>query len=395
MVSLTLEGLPVELIEAIVGLLDFQDICALRLAGRTVSFKSSNATFRTYFSSKKLQITETSLKRFVHVTQPGQLGLWLQRLTMYDILDPDTEDAKAEDSDTTIKAAQLLTQAMENIRDRSPHGGRLSISLQIHGRNFKRKPSAKVFQMVTSALGSSKLPVHSFDVFADAYQHTWGSWCSLGFSELTTALSRGTADLSTSFQLCKKLCLSLGHCIHAVNFDNPDWDLQLPLTHDMAQQNTKSLCCFLNLCPALEELHLVWEYDDFLETAATMEELKFFNKMAVFCEFSNLKKCTLKDLRMSETALLTFFRKVPGLVHLSIDGLDLYEGEGFDGLFNLLSTTMPYLDFLRLRGLGSLSGTVHFPDEPLENLWIERSRPPPGVIRRGADARRLVTGRTS
>ncbi|PWY86558.1 hypothetical protein BO94DRAFT_86889 [Aspergillus sclerotioniger CBS 115572] len=387
----SLESFPVELIEAIVSLLDFQDICTLRLTGRTLAFKSSNAIFRTYFSSKKLQITEASLKQFVRVTQPGQLGLWLQRLTVYDILDPDPGAAIAEDPNATFEATQLLAQAMENIRDRSPHGGQFSISLQINGRNLNREAPAQVFQVVMSALGSSKLPVQSFDVFADAYGHTWGSWCSLGFSEFTTALSRGTAHLSTSFQPCKKLCLSLGHNVCGVELGK---DTQLPLIYDEARQNTKAFCDLLNLCPALEELHFVWEYDDFEESDGILEESLVLDRMAASCEFPNLKKCTWKDVRMTEPALLTFFRKVPGLVHLSIDGLDLHEGESFDGLFNLLSNTMPGLDCLRLRGLGSIEGTIHFPDEPRENWWVDRSRPPPGIIRRGADARRPFVTRT-
>ncbi|BCS09982.1 hypothetical protein ALUC_30799A [Aspergillus luchuensis] len=53
MASVTLESLPVELIEEIVAWLDFHDHCALRLTGRTISVKSSNAAFRNYFLSRK------------------------------------------------------------------------------------------------------------------------------------------------------------------------------------------------------------------------------------------------------------------------------------------------------------------------------------------------------
>ncbi|PYI07874.1 hypothetical protein BO78DRAFT_442362 [Aspergillus sclerotiicarbonarius CBS 121057] len=387
-----LEGLPVELIEAIVGWLDFQDICALRLTGRTVSFKSTNATFRSYFSSKKLQITQASLEQFVRVTRPGQLGLWLQRLTLYDIWDPEPGDTRAEDSDATLKATQLLAQGMENIRDRSPHGGQLSISLQIQpGGDGRREATPEVFHVVMSALGSTGLPVQSLDVFADAYYHHHGSWCSLGFSEITAAFSRGTAVLSTSFRQCKKLCLSMGHCLRGFDFDS---ETRLPLTYDKARQNTRSLCDLLNLCPTLEELHLVWEYDDVEETSGVVEESLFFNRVAESCEFPSLKKCTLKRTRVSETGLLSFFRKVPGLVHLSIDGMDLY-GEGeFDGLFNLLSTAMPDLDSLHLRDLYTDVGAVQFPEEPRKNWWKEKFRPYYGIIRKGPEARRPVVGRT-
>ncbi|RAL01807.1 uncharacterized protein BO80DRAFT_424183 [Aspergillus ibericus CBS 121593] len=396
MASVTLEGLPAELIEAIVSCLDFQDICALRLTTRTVSFKSTNATFRTYFSSKKLQITPASLEQFVRVTQPGQLGLWLQQLTLYDFLDQTIGQTRTEDPDDTLQLSQLLAQGMENIRDRAPHGGRLSISLQIQGSDpagllyADREATTKLFHVVMSALGSTGLPIQSLDLFADAYDHHHGSWCSLGFSEITTALSRGTAGLSTSLRQCKKLCLSMGHCLRGFDFDT---ETRLPLTYDEARQNTRSLCDLLNLCPTLEELHLVWEYDDVEETSAVVEELLFFNRIAEVCEFLILKKCTLKRIRASETGVLSFFRKIPGLVYLSIDGMDLY-GEGrFDCLLELLSTAMPQLDSLRLRGLISELGTVEFPEEPRKNWWKEKSHPFYGIMRRGPDARRPVVGR--
>ena len=57
MASLSLDDMPVELIEAIVNFLDFQNLCALRLTAHNIAEKSSSSKFRKYLKAKKLRIT--------------------------------------------------------------------------------------------------------------------------------------------------------------------------------------------------------------------------------------------------------------------------------------------------------------------------------------------------
>ncbi|KAL7661291.1 hypothetical protein ACMYSQ_000709 [Aspergillus niger] len=402
MASLTLESLPVELVEEIVAWLDFHDHCALRLTGRSVSVKSSNAAFRKYFLSKKLEIAEAPLEQFVSVTQPGRFGLWVQDLTLFASI-----ALHAEVPPASPKVFELLAQAFQNIRNDSPHNEPLSITLKVFGDGYLKAAADTMFQVTMSALRRSGLPIRAFNAFAEGYSHTYGGRCSFPFSEIPDALFGGsTADLTrlaTAFQPCKKIGLSLAHYIHNLDYIRPresplrpDNLFELPPSYEEARENTRSLPHLLNLCPTLEELHLVWEYDDFEETAGVREELYFFERVVASCQFQGLKKCTLSDIRMSEATLMTFFRQLTRLVHLDLTFI--YLDGNFDGLFRLLSTAMPELNYLHLRSLYSSSGTVRFLHEPRNNIVRSPSCRPSRaqiLIRRGADARRPVITRTS
>ncbi|GLA23329.1 hypothetical protein AnigIFM63326_007919 [Aspergillus niger] len=378
MASLTLESLPVELVEEIVAWLDFHDHCALRLTGRSVSVKSSNAAFRKYFLSKKLEIAEAPLEQFVSVTQPGRFGLWVQDLTLFASI-----ALHAEVPPASPKVFELLAQAFQNIRNDSPHNEPLSITLKVFGDGYLKAAADTMFQVTMSALRRSGLPIRAFNAFAEGYSHTYGGRCSFPFSEIPDALFGGsTADLTrlaTAFQPCKKIGLSLAHYIHNLDYIRPresplrpDNLFELPPSYEEARENTRSLPHLLNLCPTLEELHLVWEYDDFEETAGVREELYFFERVVASCQFQGLKKCTLSDIRMSEATLMTFFRQLTRLVHLDLTFI--YLDGNFDGLFRLLSTAMPELNYLHLRSLYSSSGTVRFLHEPRNNI-CDQERP--------------------
>ncbi|TPR01847.1 Got1/Sft2-like family protein [Aspergillus niger] len=378
MASLTLESLPVELVEEIVAWLDFHDHCALRLTGRSVSVKSSKAAFRKYFLSKKLEIAEAPLEQFVSVTQPGRFGLWVQDLTLFASI-----ALHAEVPPASPKVFELLAQAFQNIRNDSPHNEPLSITLKVFGDGYLKAAADTVFQVTMSALRRSGLPIRAFNAFAEGYSHTYGGRCSFPFSEIPDALFGGsTADLTrlaTAFQPCKKIGLSLAHYIHNLDYIRPresplrpDNLFELPPSYEEARENTRSLPHLLNLCPTLEELHLVWEYDDFEETAGVREELYFFERVVASCQFQGLKKCTLSDIRMSEATLMTFFRQLTRLVHLDLTSI--YLDGNFDGLFRLLSTAMPELNYLHLRSLYSSSGTVRFLHEPRNNI-CDQERP--------------------
>ncbi|XRM41527.1 hypothetical protein ABZX51_004789 [Aspergillus tubingensis] len=354
MASVTLESLPVELIEEIVAWLDFHAHCALRLTGRTISVKSSNATFRNYFLSKKLEIAEAPLEQFVGVTQPGRFGLWVQDLILYTSIALHTEEVPP----VSPRVFELLVQGFANIHNNSPHDEPLSITLKVFGDGYLGALTDRVFQVTMSALKSSGLPLRSLDAFADGYSHTYGGRCSFPFGEIPAVFGGSTADLTrlaAAFQPCKKIGLSLAHHIHKIDFlrprgspSRPGDDFELPPSYEEARENTRSLAHLLNLCPTLEELHLVWEYDDFDETAG-------------------LTRLVRLDLK---------------LIH--VDG-------HFDGLFRLLSTAMPELNYLRLQYLYSSSGTIYFPHEPRDNfVRSPLSRSAQRLIRRGVDARRPV-----
>ncbi|RAL14246.1 uncharacterized protein BO97DRAFT_422677 [Aspergillus homomorphus CBS 101889] len=238
-----------------------------------------------------------------------------------------------------------------------------------------------------SAIERTGLPVQSLeslDVFAEGYNHRRGSPCSISFSEFTAALSHSIPGLAISFQQCRTFCLSLGHHIQIEIQGGKCIPVDTAGLQRSPSRDQSSLQPAASLSH-LEELYLAWEYNDLEETAGILDQLLFFNHVAGACIFPHLKRCTFINLRMSETALMTFFRGVPRLTHLTMDHIFLRgEYTGYTGLFELLSTTMLDLDCLRLRSLYSSSG-MQYPDELKQKRW--------DIHRTGADAKRLVVAK--
>ena len=120
----SLEGLPNEVIDSIVALSDLGDICSLRLCSRTLATKATQVHFKSYFLSRHVDITDNSLREFVHLTQPGWLGCLIQHLVLVGVVN-DTEGLEDEirelrerwcceeeydDRDWTTKVEQDLKQ---------------------------------------------------------------------------------------------------------------------------------------------------------------------------------------------------------------------------------------------------------------------------------------------
>ena len=69
-----LEECPNEIIERIAMLMTLGDICSLRQTSRTLSFKTTQNHFKSYFRRKQVDVTRDSLKNLVNSTKPGRLG---------------------------------------------------------------------------------------------------------------------------------------------------------------------------------------------------------------------------------------------------------------------------------------------------------------------------------
>ena len=78
----SLEDLPVEIIELAVSLLSLSDVCSVRLVSRQLAVKASEGCFLTSCASKHVDISNTCLQTFVHMTQPGGIGCVLRDLTV-------------------------------------------------------------------------------------------------------------------------------------------------------------------------------------------------------------------------------------------------------------------------------------------------------------------------
>jgi hypothetical protein len=80
--SPSLLDFPPEIFESIIRLLGLCDLFSLRLCSRTLATKSTSDHFKSYFHTKHIDITASSLGAFVKATQPGSLGCLIQHLVL-------------------------------------------------------------------------------------------------------------------------------------------------------------------------------------------------------------------------------------------------------------------------------------------------------------------------
>lgn len=86
-----LEGCPAEIFEQIVQLLDFEDILSLRRVSRAVIAKATQNHFKSYFRTKHVKITRTSLQAFVEATRPGGFACSVQHLVVVGMVYKNTD----------------------------------------------------------------------------------------------------------------------------------------------------------------------------------------------------------------------------------------------------------------------------------------------------------------
>jgi hypothetical protein len=125
-----LKDCPSEIIEAIVVLLDLVDIRSLRQSCRSLAVKSTQDRFKSYYHSKRVEITPHALRAFVDATQPGRLGCLVQELILVGL----TNDAGGDNSPQQVQTEtelDLLTQAFNGIAANGRSGAPLSLSLKV------------------------------------------------------------------------------------------------------------------------------------------------------------------------------------------------------------------------------------------------------------------------
>lgn len=110
-----MENLPVELVEMLVELVDFRDVCALRLCSRKRHVKTSQRRFRSFIhADKRLCLTTHDLRTLVAVTDSKRLACSLERLTLAGVCH--VADGKGDGEDLDREQVKLLTAAFRNIK---------------------------------------------------------------------------------------------------------------------------------------------------------------------------------------------------------------------------------------------------------------------------------------
>jgi hypothetical protein len=263
--SPSLENCPNEVFETIVGVLALRDICALRLCNRTLATKSTQDHFRSYFRSKHIDVTGSSLQAFINATQPDRLGCLIQHLVLVGVVnntqsleaivarekysleeyslvgesESESEnewekEAKAKRDLEILKQRQtdykelhesgtdvsLLSEAFSNIATNSKTGKLLELSLEVvvyrenaerrlhplngGGWRFIWKSATNTYHTAIRALAASKLPIKKLSIFNDRRLQR----CSLGCNELG-CIDFEDKGLAISLASLKSLSVSL------------------------------------------------------------------------------------------------------------------------------------------------------------------------------------------
>jgi hypothetical protein len=261
--SPSLEHCPNEVFETIVGVLALSDICALRLCDRTLATKSTQDHFRSYFRSKHVDVTDSSLRAFVNATQPGGLGCLIWHLVLVGVvnntqaleaiitrekyrleeysLEGESEsdvgaekEAEAKRDFEILKQRQtdykelhesgtdmsLLSEAFSNIATNSRTGKLLALSLEVvvyresaeqklyplsgGGWRLIWKSAINTYHTAIRALAASKLPIEKLSIFNDRRLQR----CSLSCNELGR-IDFEDKGLAISLASLKSLSVSL------------------------------------------------------------------------------------------------------------------------------------------------------------------------------------------
>ena len=395
----SLDGLSIEIIEAIVAKLTFADVCQLRLTTRELAAKSSHGSFKAHFITKTVHLSSArELEIFGGVTQSGWQGCALQNLTVVGLaLSADRANLNDTGERQNQSRADLLAKALTNLRLNSARGRLGSLTLVIDFqtqdglciplkkvRDWKSvwESAAQTFTIVSCALQTSAIPLEKFDVFDSVDR------CSLGSNRIGSVLE--LLDLSVPLQALKILSLSVSQR-EARNCEN-----ETSASSQGSGQLSQYISRFFEQCPKLERLHLSW-FNLRLTglTDAEQEERRFFDHAIGPAALPLLQEITLKGIYTSEKSLVSFFEDHRGLRNVNFEELHLEVGS-FRPVFDYMTGCLKHLDSVHLDDLWE-TRLIQFPSAP-----GEPHSPHPGgptwIARAGAESRKpikyqLVKGR--
>ncbi|KAF2151119.1 hypothetical protein K461DRAFT_269396 [Myriangium duriaei CBS 260.36] len=393
--QLSLDSLPPEVVETIVSMLDFADVCALRLTGTLVSAKASQCRFTSWFSRKRIELTsKAQLDDFVRMTERNQVGCLLEHLTLVYVLPPLGDDAETSKPKQDAQVVVwCLTLAFKNILVHSEHSRLQSLTLKVerdgddltdgtwrNPKSFGNKEliwasAAWTFETACLALDTSRLPINQFNIFDGAKRG------SLACDQLAKTMN--VVEVPMAMKNLRCLSLSLSERMH--NLDSQGFEFVTSANHHI-----QHLCRFLQCFPGLESLEIHWFNYSRNRISAMERERRFFDLVAESVKLPHLLCLSLKGVYTCEAALTKFLSNTPLLHSLTLEGLHLQEGT-FHRIFDMV---LPQLDYLRLDDLFApslidfdLPGEPHFPSTGAK-------KGPNELTRCGPEARRSIKYRT-
>ena len=368
--SASLLGLPIEIVEEIVRLSDFSDICNLRLAAREAAAKASQASFKAHFAAKAMTLSSPDLESFVTCTQPGWLGCALDHLTI--IGTPPAAGAAASESQEENIVA-LLATAFEQVVANSRSGRLRALSLTVSGtldeppgdniyRGFVHKwrriwqCAGDTARVAASALKLSGLKIEQLDAYGPVRR------CALSSGRLQPLFDSFSQDQLTSLTV-------------TVSTDESGY---LANKKSDLGQNLKRI---LTRSKNLKHLDIRWFgiRDADVEDVESRDQ-RFFGELATL-SVSSLSSLSLRGIRTASKELLSFLTRHPQLRHLRLEDLHLGERGQFDVVFAYIASHLEleslYLNDLyetRLIQFVGAPGKSYFP-QPGPPTWMERAGP--------------------
>lgn len=450
----SLQDLPVELVEYIVQDLDLQDIGSLRTACRDMRSKASQGRFKTFFISKRVDLTPEFLERFTSITSPGCLGDLIEHLTLvavvYNTLGVEatlrngskyvTEDhqrMKVDLNPEELAAAttelqqlrqqhveltrlhnsggdlKLLAEAFSNIRDHAK-GRLLSMSFDtvvsrdrktrqqpLIGGSWKQiwKASARAWRLGLDALGSTSLPVETLDIYSGVKR------CSVTSNEI--GVRRNRKGFDAAFKGLRKISLSVtNRIIDASGLDkrltgdpddNIDWEAeyeQLPkadlLSIASDEANYTGPAELLHLAPALEELHLHW-YETRVGTLSH-SELMYERIFARIVATAQLPSLRVCRLRGLYVTGSDLLKFLPNgpIKDLALENVYLVKGGYWRPIFDYCSSEEAAMEKLHLEDIWE-SSLLHFDEDAAPKFpVIDGTWGPNTITRIGDEVRKRI-----
>lgn len=328
-----LEDCPNEVIEAIVVLLDLDDIRSLRQSCRSLAAKTTQNRFKSYYHSKRVDITPYALRAFVDATQPGRLGCLVQELILVGL----TNSVEGHNSKPQYGPAEteldLLSQAFNGIATNMKSGELLSLSLEVavvqddaeqrllpaavaRGEwKFVWQSAAQTFHTTLLALTASRLPLEKLDVFNDRQSQS----CSLACDELGR-IDFQDKGLAISLSSLKSLSISLSDRIIEDLPTASTYSSQPPTEKDIrkvkmkatAQSNFVGLAEFLQLARLLDSLEIHYYRLDtarYLLRDPYAHHERLLKQVAGSEKLPKLKQCRLRGIYISDGDLLAFIQR--------------------------------------------------------------------------------------
>lgn len=370
---MSLQDLPLELLERVVVLLPLSDICSLRLTNKCLALNTVQKHFKGFFRTKRVAITERELRTFVAVTAYDGLACLVQNLTLvapvYNTLELTTQleektakrarmvdnghSAKIDWHDLTEEELQQARLDLEVLKERSAEQldmlhhqrdvdllGQAFFNLAAHGASLRivrteleiykddtttpllpffgghEKPIwtsiASISHTLFASLAACELPVQSLNLF----NRTRMLRCSVPCNEFYS-----------DYFASGRLDASLGHLTELSLRISGKLIERSPgrgMTEDTEDSNFDGLQSMLQTCSRVQKLDLVHFSQDWIPDMNVLCDsvLRALGGSGLPC----LQCLTLQNFKVTEDELLTLLKGFETLRSLSLCYFRLGEG---------------------------------------------------------------------